>query len=45
MYELIGEPLLAGAVQETITFDSTTVVDGISGVSGTCAAKIETGAE
>lgn len=40
MYPFIGDPLVAGAVQLRITFDSTTRVDGISGVSGTCAAKI-----
>lgn len=42
MYELIGDPLLSGAVHAIITSDSTTVVEGIEGVSGTSAARIET---
>jgi hypothetical protein len=40
MYPRIGEPLSEGAVQAITTFVELTVVVGVRGVLGTCAAKI-----
>jgi len=41
----MGEPPFSGLVQSIIRLESTTVVDGESGVSGTYAARIDVGYE
>ena len=42
---MIGEPFELGATQDTLMFEPTITVDGIAGVAGVSAARIETGDE